>query len=215
MYFTVNLAFVDNLEELNESIKIPIERNWTPYKQILPISLESFQLNSSLLQAPKTLKDLIIQYQENRKLNNQIEINQNSKFKTFIRSFITDLLVFIVAILTVLITFIVIYIFTGQSKIKTLVANIALQCVKAIDVLNTNNQNKQNCNLGMLKFLKILNLVMVIIITLVKIKKSKIFQGQFFSNMVKIKLFLADTEFYVPLELNNLAGNVHLFKLIG
>ena len=75
MYFTVNLAFADYLEELNESIKIPIERNWTNYRQILPISLEFFQLNSSLLQAPKMLKDFIIQYQENRKLNSQREIN--------------------------------------------------------------------------------------------------------------------------------------------
>ena len=33
--------------------------------------------------------------------------------------------------------------------------------------------------------------------------------------MVKIKLFIADTESYVPLELNKLAGNVHLFKLTG
>ena len=74
IYFTVNLAFADYLEELNESIKIPTERIWTHYKQILPISLESFQLNSSLLQAPKMLKDLIIQYQENRKLNGQKEI---------------------------------------------------------------------------------------------------------------------------------------------
>ena len=48
MYFTVNLAFADYLEELNESIKIPIERNWTNYRQILPISLGSFQLNSQV-----------------------------------------------------------------------------------------------------------------------------------------------------------------------
>ena len=80
--------------------------------------------------------------------------------------------------------------------------------------LNTNNQNKQNCDLGMLKFLMILNIIMVIIIILVKIKKSRIFQGQFFSNMVKKKLFLVDTESYVPLEVNKLAGNVHLFKLM-
>ena len=32
MSFTVNLAFVDYLEELNESMKIPIERNWTNYR---------------------------------------------------------------------------------------------------------------------------------------------------------------------------------------
>ena len=50
---------------------------------------------------------------------------------------------------------------------------------------------------------------------LVKSKKSKVFQGHFFSNMVKIKLFIADTESYVHLELNKLARNVHLFKLTG
>ena len=33
--------------------------------------------------------------------------------------------------------------------------------------------------------------------------------------MVKIKLFIADTESYVPLEQNKLVGNVHLFKLTG
>ena len=33
--------------------------------------------------------------------------------------------------------------------------------------------------------------------------------------MVKIKLFLANTQSYVPLELNNAAGIVHLFKLSG
>ena len=33
--------------------------------------------------------------------------------------------------------------------------------------------------------------------------------------MVKIKLFIADTQSYVPLDLNKIAGNVHLFKLTG
>ena len=39
MYFTMNLAFVDYLEELNETITMPINRNWTNVKQSLPISL--------------------------------------------------------------------------------------------------------------------------------------------------------------------------------
>ena len=33
--------------------------------------------------------------------------------------------------------------------------------------------------------------------------------------MVKIKLFIADIESYLPLELSKLAGNIHLFKLTG
>ena len=41
------------------------------------------------------------------------------------------------------------------------------------------------------------------------------FQGHLFTNMLKIKLFLENTQSYVPLELNSAAGNVHLFKLSG
>ena len=50
---------------------------------------------------------------------------------------------------------------TGQSKLKMLVANISLQCVKAIDALNPKNQGTQSCDNGMLKFLMILNLIIV------------------------------------------------------
>ena len=66
MYFTVNLVFIDYLEELNETITVPINRNWTSVKQSLPISLESFQLNSKLIHAPVMLRDFLEQYQESR-----------------------------------------------------------------------------------------------------------------------------------------------------
>ena len=150
MYFIVTLGFVDYLEELNETIEIPIERNWTNYRQTLPISLESFQINSSLLQAPKTLKDFVNQYHESRKINIQEKKTHSSNFKSLINSFITEVLVFIAAIVTVVIKFIIIYMLTGQSKLKTLVANIALQCVKAVDALNPKNQGTQGCDTGML-----------------------------------------------------------------
>ena len=42
MYFTVNLALIDYLEQLNETITTPINRNWTNVRQSIPISLESF-----------------------------------------------------------------------------------------------------------------------------------------------------------------------------
>ena len=52
-------------------------------------------------------------------------------------------------------------------------------------------------------------------LVLAKLKKSKVFQGHIFTNVVKTKLFLANTQFHVPLELNSAAGNVHLFKMSG
>ena len=140
---------------------------------------------------------------------------QNSNIKTFLTSFTADVLVFTAALLTVVITFTIIYMLTGQSILKTLVANIALQHAKAIDAINPKNQGTHSCDFEMLKFLMVLNLIIVVLMILIKLKKNKIIQGHFFSNIVKIKLFIADTESYVSLELNKLARNVHLFKLTG
>ena len=102
--------------------------------------------------------------------------------------------------MTVFIIFVIIYIVTGHSKLKALVATMALQRVRAVEALHTNRPT-QNCNSELLKILMILNLVMVVSLLLGKIKKSVFFRGQPFSNMVKIKLFLADTESYVSLDL--------------
>ena len=86
MFFTVNLAFLDHLEDLPEVLDTPIDRNWVHDKNILPISLESFEINSSLLPAPKTLKDYIKQLQEhNKKLHVKVSPHTTkSNFKGFI-----------------------------------------------------------------------------------------------------------------------------------
>ena len=91
---------------------------------------------------------------------------------------------------------------------------MALQRIRAMEALDTNRQ-AQSCNSGLLKILMILNLVIVVLLLLRTIKKSVFFQGKPFSNMVKIKLFLADTKSYVSLDLNQLARNTHLFMLTG
>ena len=59
------------------------------------------------------------------------------------------------AILAVIIVFVIIYIITGQSKLKALVVTMALQRVRAIDALSTNKWS----NSELLKILMILNLV--------------------------------------------------------
>ena len=100
MYFTVNLAFVDYLEKLNETITAPINRNWTSARQSIPISLDSFQVSSKLMHAPIMLKDFIEQYQDNRITTTKGE-DPKSKFRMFINSFLVDMLMFIVAIVTV------------------------------------------------------------------------------------------------------------------
>ena len=85
------------------------------------------------------------------KTSEEKQNEQNSKFRSFITSFIADALVFSAALLTVIITFVVIYMISGQSKLKTLVANIALQCIRAIEAFNPKYQDV-HCDLCMLKF---------------------------------------------------------------
>ena len=62
IYFLVNLAFVYYLEQLNETITTPINRNWTNVKQPIPVSLDSFQVSSKLMHTPMMLKDFMEQY---------------------------------------------------------------------------------------------------------------------------------------------------------
>ena len=91
---------------------------------------------------------------------------------------------------------------------------MALQSVRAMEAPNTDRQI-QNCNSKLIKVLIILNLIIVELLVLRKVKKSVFFWGQPFSNMVEIKLFLADTKSYVSLNLNQSTRNAHLVKLTG
>ena len=159
------------------------------------------------------LKDFMDQYQGNRMTIIKQE-NPKTKFQKFINSFLVDTLLFIAAILTVILALVIIYVLTYQSKLKALISTFALQRIKAMEVLNT-DKPVQSYNSGLLKILMILNLVIVVSLLLRKIKKSILFWGQSFSNMVKVKIFLVDTKSYVLLNLNQSARNMHLFKLMG
>ena len=165
---------------------------------------------------PKTLKYYIKQFQEhNKKLQvNVPHHNTKSNFKGFISSFILDIIGFGTALLTIIMALVVIYIVTGHSKLKTLVINIALQCIRTVEAAAL-NPNHIICESGLVKILLVINLAIVTLMTFAKLRKSRIFKGKLFSNIIKVKLFVADNHCYIPLHLNKLAGNVHFFKLHG
>ena len=125
-----------------------------------------------------------------------------------------DIVVFSGSLLTAILKLIVICMLSSQFKLKTLVTNIALQHVKAIEAANPSIETKI-CDLGLLKLMIIIIVILVTILILRKLRKSRLFRGCSFSNMVKIKLFIVGTQSYVPTDLNKIAGHVHLFKLTG
>ena len=139
MYFTVNLAFVNYLEGAVESLSSGVSINWTMQEQILPISTENFEFDPKLLTAPQKMKDFQTKYKyrkEITKKQNQKELEEakmGSKLGSFLDSFMVDMLLFIAALITIVVTLVVMYMVCRQSKLKALVANIALQHTKAVE----------------------------------------------------------------------------------
>ena len=126
------------------------------------------------MHTPIMLKDFVEQYHENRMTVAKCK-NPSSKFRKFINSFLIGTLMFIAVILTIFLVLVIIYILTGQSKLRALITTMTLQRVRAMDALHT-DKPVQNCNSGLLKVLMTLNLVIVVSLLLRKIKKS-IFLG--------------------------------------
>ena len=83
MHFTVNLAFVNYFEDMIEELGKQISLNWTTQEQILPLSLQTFEIDPKLINAPRTLQDLAIQYKNKRnileKKEQDLDKPENSK----------------------------------------------------------------------------------------------------------------------------------------
>ena len=124
MHFTVNLAFVNYFDDMIDELAIQISRNWTTQEQILPLSLETFEISPNLINALKTLQNLAIQYRNKKNILDKKEQEldkpkENSKFQLFLTSFLVNILIFTTALITLIITLIIIYIVYGQSKLKS------------------------------------------------------------------------------------------------
>ena len=138
MHFTVNLAFMNYFDDILENAEKQISLNWTTQEQILPISLETFEISPNLINAPKTLRELAVRYKNKKNILDKEERNSDrpkdsdSKFQSFLNSFLADVLVFTAELVTLIIMLIIIYVLYGQSKLKALVTNITMQRIKAV-----------------------------------------------------------------------------------
>ena len=77
MSFTVNTAFMHYFDSLTSNLENHILQNWTKQEQVLPISLQTFNFDSKLLEAPKTLKEFVPS-----KPAKEINIKQKMKMMT-------------------------------------------------------------------------------------------------------------------------------------
>ena len=139
MYFTVNAAFVNDLNQtdnLTDSLNAPpVLMDKTTFQQTLPVPIKASKFDSTLLTAPQTLKDFVHQYHKKKEIFNlkerhitmELELpNKNS----FFNNFTTDVFLFIAAIISILVMNLVLYILCKHMKLKTLVTSLALQQIK-------------------------------------------------------------------------------------
>ena len=105
----------------------------------------------------------------------------------------------------------------GQSKLKLLVASIALQHAKGIEAADARYQDiycAYEMQWYIIGMLLIILLGMIYLVTN-KIKKSNLFGGCLFSNITKVKLLISNMQSYVPVNLCKIAGSIPLFKIRG
>ena len=110
----VNTAFVnylDQIDNLTESIEIPITKSKTTFKQTLPISLNVSKFDSGPLTAPINLNDFIHQYKckkeifdLNKKHDNSIVSDLPTNKSFFSNNYIKGVFHFITAVISLLVT---------------------------------------------------------------------------------------------------------------
>ena len=141
MYFTVNSAFTNYLNEFNimEELDTPILTNKSTSEVTLPVFLNKSMYDETLLSTPLTLKEYIAQYKcdneifdlKERHDLDELEIELVSK-NIFTNSFIIDVFVFIIAIISVISAIIIIYAIYKHNKLRALVTSLAFQQAKEV-----------------------------------------------------------------------------------
>ena len=140
MYFTVNLAFTNYINDFNltEEINIPTFTNKSTSEVTLPVFLNKSKFNESLLSAPLTLKEYISQYKHDKEifdLKERYDIDELKKEftnKNFFNSKIVKIFKFVVAIISIIATVITIYVICKHNKLRALVTSLALQQVEEV-----------------------------------------------------------------------------------
>ena len=200
MYFTINIAFTNYINEFNltEEIEAPILTNKTISEYTLPVFLNQSTFPDTLLSAPLALKEYINQYKIDTEIFNwkerhdidELDIESVNK-NLYTNDFIVDIFTFIMAIILVITTTIIIYALCKQNMLRVLVTGLALQQVKEVKVDDIRNKNyKHQCTF---QFYIILALTIVIlglvIFVILQVRRIKLCRRQLFSNVVKIMFF--------------------------
>ena len=221
MYFTVDTAvanYLDKFPNLTESLEFLIIRKKTIFEQTLPISLNIFKFDPTLLAASSNLKEFINSYTNCKDIFHLQERHDNMETKLspnnfFSKNYIIDIFLFKTVIIFLLATSLTVHLSCKKKKLGMPIANLVLHQVKEVGIVTQKDINSECKTLTYISLaLTILGLVMV---SILYYRKSKFCRGLMFSNAVKIMVFISDVQNYIPIKLCKTAGSIHLFKITG
>ena len=120
-----------------------ISQNWTTKEQVFPISLQTSEFETNLLNAPKTLKDLVKQHQQKGHILDKS--NRDNNKHSFFNNIIMVIFLFIAATISLLATIAIIHLVCKHTKLKSLVTGIAFHPIKLTEALLDKENILQNC----------------------------------------------------------------------
>ena len=114
-------------------------------------------------------------------------------------------------------TLVVIYVLCSHSKVKTLVANIALKHLKGIEATDPRFQDVYcTCKMQWYTLAMLLLILLgIVFIDTSKVRKWNLFRRHLFSNVTKVMLFISNTQSYVLVNLCKVARSIHMFRTRG
>ena len=222
MYFTINLAFTNYLDEMSNLTGHPsLDRGITEYEQILPIHLNisSTNFDSSLHSRPGRLKDFVHKHmQENTQeifdLQKRHTPHTSIPYKNFFSNTIVNIFTFTSSMVSMITKILVIYLYCKHKHIRTIIVSLILHKAKEVEANTPIKPDNTECQtlayIGMT-----LTLLSMMIVVLLHYRRSKFCRGYRFSNIVKIVLFISDVQHYIPVKLTKTSGSPHLFKFTG
>ena len=107
-------------------------------------------------------------------------------------------------------------------KLKTLVTSLALEQIKEVGTVakqehaSIEQDIECTCKVQWYTILMLsLSIISLVIFVIPKSRKLRLFAGHLFSNIVKIRLFISDTQYYVHIRLCRMAGSIQPFKIMA
>ena len=97
------------------------------------MSLQTFEFDTKLLKAPKTLKDLVQQFKQ--KGHTTLELNNSHTKHSFFNNIIIDIFLFTAAIISMMATAAIIRLICRHTKLKALLTGITFQPVKQTEAI--------------------------------------------------------------------------------